>query len=328
MFGRKQNKEMEEPVVNRVSITGGFGKISSEPDFINIDGQWREVKLLDETLQNLYKELSITMQQELFRGFGILLTGGGDRQNLAAMVFPSEDKAGRIYPFVVFNRLTDSAYYLKPDSIKIAGFNAIENAIGTSAFELESARHDWVNLLKDLPELQPEMDVRDAKRASMKAAEEVLLKDWLEDVVGSDFKSQKSFIEGNIQLIKQLKENRIHRAYHGISFPLGSTLNQESALSFWLQLITAVMNGQQWRPDIVWSKDSGTAHLFVLTKPMTSSSLKSVIEANVSTSSYLTWQDVLSEAAQLNHPKDMIDQWLKKANTNLLDLAIEWYKVL
>ncbi len=329
MFGRKQSKENPEVALPRLSITGAFGKLPSEADFVQIDSNWRELKDLDDTLQNVYSELSRANQLDHFAGCGVLRTGGGDRQATVNLVYPSEDKSGRFYPFVLFHRLSEKGFYYKPDAQFAASLPAMTLAIG----EPELAQlpglpsPNWLTSLRQQPEYCTPMDPRLAKRAAMTMAEKVTLGHWLDVLVGQDPALRQDIIVGTILLLRQLKQGRIHRAYYGIWLPLPAGEHGVNCIAFWLQLLTAVMTDQRWRPDIVWSTMPDNNRLFILTKPLTSSALQATASATTSVTSFLGWNDVLPAEpnTELRQP---VKQWISNEQASLLDIAIEWYQLL
>lgn len=329
MFGRKQSKESEEVSLPRVSITGAFGKLKSEPDFIQIDSNWREVRLLDETLQSVYSEMSRANRLDHFGGCGLLLTGGSDRQGLLALVYPSEDKSGRFYPFVLFNRLSETNYYLKPDATFAASLTAIDTAldIHSSVMLQEQPSTAWLAPLRAQPEHCTPMEARLAKRTAMTYAERATFDNWLTELVGTDSNMRHDIIVGLIALLGQLKQGRVHRAYLGIWLPLLTGEQRINSIAFWLQLLTAIMTAQNWRPDIVWSTGQSNNRLFILTKPLTSSALQAATDPQLAVSSYLGWQDV--QTTQTRSDLQMaVKQWLAKPEASLLDIAIEWYQLV
>ncbi|WP_165901857.1 type VI secretion system-associated protein TagF [Reinekea marinisedimentorum] len=316
-----------EVEVPRLSITGAYGKLPTESDFIQIDSNWREVRALDEILQSFYSELSRNQRLEHFRGCGLLLTGGSDRQGLVATVNPSEDKTGRFYPFVLFNRLADASFYNRPDATFTAGLSAIEDAIGE---ELQQAdvNSSWLGLLKAQPEHVSPIDTRRAKRKAMELAEQVSLEDWLNELAGNDMQLREHLIGGTLLLIRQLKQSRVHRAYHGIWLPLLSGTKRHSSIAFWLQLLTGVMNSGSWRPDIVWTTSGANDRLFILTKPLTLSSLQATADAQAALAAFLGWNDVMDVGGLPDEIKANAQQWVSKPEANLLDVAIEWYQLV
>jgi type VI secretion system ImpM family protein len=329
MFGRKQLKEAEEIALPRVSITGAFGKLKLEPDFIHIDSNWREVRLLDETLQSVYSEMSRADRLEHFSGCGLLLTGGSDRQGLLAFVYPSEDKSGRFYPFVLFNRLSDTNYYLKPDATFAAGLSELATALKTTSnvLTLEEPRAEWLALLRSQPEHCTPMDARLAKRSAMALAERETFTNWLTELVGTDTDMRIDFITGLLALLSQFKQGRVHRAYHGIWLPLLTGDQRSNSIAFWLQLLTGIMTTQNWRPDIIWSIGDSNNRLFILNKPLTNSALQASTDPQQVVSSFIGWQDV--DTTQTRHNIQFaLKQWLAKPDTSLLDIAIEWYQLL
>jgi len=328
MFRRKPQKDVEEQVLPRVSITGALGKLRSEADFVQIDGNWREVKNLDEILQGLYLNLSRSSQQKKFKGCGVLLTGGADRQGLTSIVYPSEDKAGRLYPFVVFNRLADAGFYYKPEALFMSGMQSMKKALSEELNCGEVPEFNWLNRLSQLPERQAYSDLRSAKRNAMSIAEDVLLEEFLVSIAGHEQELKANFMTGVALLIKMLKENRVHRAYHGVWFPIPSYGKMENVIAFWLQLLSAVVPGNQWRPEIVWTSEIENSRLFVFTKPITSTGLMSTIDNEAATNGFLGWYDVLSSSDSSENTKKLILPWLNRKSASLLDVAIEWYQLL
>ncbi len=329
MFGRKQTKVTEEVELPRVSITGAFGKLKSEPDFVQIDSNWREVRVLDDTLQSVYSELSRANRLPHFGGCGLLLTGGSDRQGMLALVYPSEDKSGRFYPFVLFNRLSEANFYLKPDATFTASLAAMESTlnIDESVLSVNEPSTDWLASLRAQPEHCVPMEARLAKRTAMTFAERATFDLWLLEMVGTDIEKRKDIISGLLALLSQFKQGRIHRAYHGIWLPLLGGEQRLSSIAFWLQLLTATMSAQNWRPDIVWSTGPDNNRLFILTKPLTSSALQTATDAQLAVTGYLGWPDVPA----IQNRSDLqlaVKQWLTKPDASLLDIAIEWYQLL
>jgi len=327
MFRRKQPKEPEQVELPRLSITGAYGKLPTESDFIQIESNWREVRSLDEILQSFYSELSRNECLEQFQGCGLLLTGGSDRQCLVAFVNPSEDRSGRFYPFVLFNRLSDNRFYNRPDASFTAGLNAIEEAIKEDLTKAE-IKSSWLELLRDQPEHVEPIDTRQAKRHAMTLAESVLLEDLLNELVGQDTQLREHLIGGVLLIIRQLKQSRVHRAYHGIWLPLMSGDNRHSSIAFWLQLLTGVMNAGNWRPDIVWTTRGTNDRLFVLTRPLTLSSLQATADSQAAVASFLGWSDAIAGSGLPEEVKVHAQQWIARPNANLLDAAIEWYQLV
>ena len=328
MFGRKLKNVEEAPVLPRLSITGVYGKLASEADFIQLDSNWREVKQLDEILQNVYLDLSRTNDQGQFKSCGILMTGGGDRQTLLALAYPSEDRAGRIYPFVVFNRLSDINFSLKPDAQLMACLEALKSVSGENLRLSQKPNSTWIDQVKALPEYQTVMDIRLAKREAMKQCEQLTLADLLLELAGADDVMQKKTMTGIALLLRQLKNGRIHRAYNGIWLPLLRDEHHGNSLTFWLQLLTAVMTNQNWRPDIVWTADQSNTRLYILSKPLTHSALKATTDGPASVNSYFGWHDALGDDSEAAKIQPQVEQWLQRKDTNLLDIAIEWYQLL
>jgi hypothetical protein len=273
-------------------------------------------------------DFSRANDQSEFNSCGILLTGGGDRQALIALAYPSEDRAGRIYPFVVFNRLSEMSYQLKPDAQLIAGLHALGSIRETPILLTDTPSSEWVKNAKALPEYQPVMDLRLAKRGAMNQCEKLTLNDLLVELVGPDEAMQKKLITGIALLVRQLKNGRVHRAYNGIWLPLMRDELHGNSLTFWLQLLTAVMTNQNWRPDLVWTSSTSSSRLFVLAKPLTHSALKATTDAQKSVSSYVGWHDALGDETEAQKLQPKVEQWLQRKDTNLLDIAIEWYQLL
>lgn len=327
MFRRKQPKVAPEIELPRLSITGAYGKLPAESDFIQIDSNWREVRALDEILQTFYSELSRNQRLDNFHGCGLLLTGGSDRQGLIAMVNPSEDKSGRFYPFVLFNRLSDSGFYNRPDATFAAGLNALEAAVN-EPLDLCDIKSSWLRLLKDQPEHVSPLDTRSAKRKAMELAENITLEEWLNELAGNDIQLRENLVGGTLLLIRQLKMSRVHRAYHGIWLPLMAGTKRHSSIAFWLQLLTGVMNTGTWRPDIIWTTSGVNDRLFVLTKPLTLSSLQATADAQAALAAFMGWSDLLAGDGLPEEIKVNAQQWISRPDASLLDVAIEWYQLV
>jgi type VI secretion system protein ImpM len=330
MFKRKPQKGTEEQqALPRISITGALGKLNSEADFVQIDANWREIKGLDEILQGLYLNLSRSAQKRPFSGCGLLLTGGSDRQGLVSIAYPSADRAGRLYPFVIFNRLSDAGFYYKPEALFVSGLCSIRKGLDHALERGETPNSGWLVSLGALPEHQSYVDFRNAKRNAMSLAEEILLDDFLIAAAGHDQNRRIDFMVGIVLLITALKQGRVHRAYHGIWLPLPLMEKNENVVAFWLQLLSAIMaSNQQWRPDVAWTSSVGNSRLFVFTKPLTSTGLQATIDDESAVSGFLGWQDIASSEDAHTRVKQLYSSWQNRKGINLLDVAIEWYQLL
>ena len=326
MFGRKSPKKDEDQVLPRVSITGALGKLKSEADFVQLDANWREVKELDATLQGMYLNLTRAQHQSQFSGCGLIMTGGADRQGMVALIYPSADSAGRLYPFMVFNRLADNQFYHKPDALYASGIHSIEKSLAQATSLDDTPKAEWLSRLKTLPEHQVYLDAKLAKRESMTLTEKMTLEDWLKSIAGDDQELRLNMLTGIVRLIQTLKQGRVHRAYQGIWLPLLVNESTKKALAFWLQLLSAVMSGHSWRPDIIWTLHQ-QPRIFVLTKPLTNSALEATVYSNSEINSFLGWRDVLGQDDGSNErARTLALQWLKRTQTSLLDISIEWYQ--
>lgn len=329
MFGRRKPKvEPEQPAPPRQSVLGGFGKLPSEADFVSVDTQWREVRELDDLVQRTFSELSRSQSGEALHTRGLLMTGGGDRQGLVAWMYPSQDKAGRAYPFVLFNRIAVSHYNYKPEAYLTEGTQRLVQIAGSRESLQVQPETQWLDALRAVPEYQTPMDVRVARREAMAHIEAASLVGWLDALVGPDPSAQKRFLCQTHALLQQLKQGRIHRAYHGIWLPLGHSDCAQLSLSFWVQLLSGAMANAEWRPDFIWSTEDNNHRLFVLTKPLTQSSLLATSTPQLAVQSFLGWQDLADVSVQSSSLAHVSQQWLAKPDTSLLDVAIDWYQQL
>lgn len=328
MFGRKDNKDQLDQPKPRISVTGAFGKCPWLADFVQLDSNWRDIKEIDELLQTAYLSFSRQASSGEFLGCGILRTGGEDRQGVVALVYPSEDSAGRVYPMVLFHHLKDSGFHYKPDALYSCASACLSAATNKDSIMEITPSEDVLAKLGSLPEHQTYLDARSSKRAGMTALEAVTFGEWLDDLCGSDESQSLDMLIGIVSLIKMLKQQRVHRAYGGIRFPLPATKNSEIHLGFWLQILSTVMSGFQWRPDMIWTSLTGNSELYVLSRPLTASTLETTQNAERARQGFLGWQDCLTYGQSEQELVAKLKPWLARRDVSMLDVAIEWYQLV
>ncbi|EAR09295.1 TagF domain-containing protein [Reinekea blandensis] len=326
MFGYRKAATEEVPEPTPQSLVGASGKLPSAADFIQVDAGWREVKALDGIIQTLYFQLPEQTRLTAFQSLGVLQAASIDRQGLLALIIPSMDSAGREYPFLVFNRVTDPEFSYKPDALFVSAMDRLSDLIeAPEMLSIERQSLD-VSMLSDLNRSLSYCDVRIARRQAMQMVETIRLQAFLQPLAGDDETSQRKALSGLIALLEVLKTRRLHRVYQGIWLPLPSGVTTAKSLAFWMQLLSAVINDKSWCPDVFWIDTEQDCRCFILTKPLTATAMELALHSADMNTQFLGWTDMAREALVTDSHQMMASHWLGRKEANLLDLMIDWYQ--
>lgn len=326
MFGYRK-AQPEKPVETvSPSLVGASGKLPCEADFIQVDAGWREVKALDAIVQTLYFKLPEATRQSAFRTLGVLQAADSDRQGLLAIVMPSQDSAGREYPFMVFNRVTDPEFSNKPDALFASATIRLDSLMSIpQSLRLDSSTLE-IEELKQVGRVNDYAEVREARRLAMKMIEGIPLQEFVLSLAGTELDRQTELLSGLMALMAMLKARRLHRVYQGIWLPLPDEMTVAQSLAFWMQLLSALIADKSWCPDVMWVAQEHGGRCYVLTRPLTATAMEMALSSEHRNAQYLGWTDMARESLTNEDHRQSAEVWLKKKDASLLDLAIDWYQ--
>ncbi|MFQ3282324.1 hypothetical protein [Reinekea sp.] len=283
---------------------GYLGKVSFEADFISLNANYREVTEFERIFVGYYSRSvrNKSVDEVCFKGCLVCLAGGDNRQGLFVSVLPSQDSVGRLYPFMVFARLCDPEYYFRPNSlffladevIRLHGIND-----GNLNAVIEAAH---LNALSD--ENSEDTSQRSYRYSSQRSMEKLANFSCFQfrNLMIEDFKSDwVSILMFSMEQIFQFSTSGQSTRFNGIGLPIPISKCRSEVCLFWLQLIASIMPKGNWRPDIVIPTNTTT--MFLLTRPLTESTLIECLDVKSSTPP----KDLISDhMAEQSHDKNSV----------------------
>ncbi|ADZ92885.1 type VI secretion system-associated protein TagF [Marinomonas mediterranea] len=321
-----QKDSLEKNSLGAVSV-GFLGKLPSDPDFLSQNVASREVQELDDCLKQWVTELDQKVNEndpsKKLNSVGFALVGGHGRQTIVGSIYDSSDRLGRRYPFSYFVRLTLSDLYFRPALAWFAGEQVLSNVHASDQTSLDAVSdHDSdalvrsklpfdlpnskvLDRLKQLESIDVSVSVKQLKSATMENMVSTAFTDWASLIFDSDVNSRKVT---KLAMLRGAVERYIDQGANGeLVLPLGPASTAKLSLLFWSHLLSLLLVGKEWRPDLIWSMNENACYLYILDRPLTPSRLnKAFIGENYiepvpfSHNDYLSWAEkMLSEPSLL-----------------------------
>ncbi|MCH8542075.1 MAG: type VI secretion system-associated protein TagF [Alcanivorax sp.] len=260
MFGfLKQGKPVRENGEEKPVISA-FGKLPIRADFIKHRVDDREIRELDQWIQEGYalisRRLNGTQNAPGFPQASVhhaVFAGTDNRRTVLATIAPGSDRSGRWYPFVI-------ATIARPPSVKQvqAAVPLVYGPFFRHANDVVSQRwrqEPLENLLGCLDAVAEDSVARG--RSAMVERELGLLRATSLEVMealAAEFADDPAvFHQGVIELISAVIRRGPARTAWGIRLPLPAGDDAEAILVFWLRLMDSLM-GQSWSGSYFWRK--------------------------------------------------------------------------
>jgi len=219
---------------------GYYGKLPISPEFLRLHAAGPELRWLDDWLQRgiLYAESvegsqwpAVVAQSELC---SFMYVPSSDRI-VCGVLFPSQDKAGRFFPFLAFVLLEGNALTRTPWLVPIMASNFLDH-MHTLLVELRK-NCNWEEFRQNMAEPRTRLsDLPSAKDAFDRFLHEMKAGAWWTAVYGSfDDKRKYRIAETICEVVQELKPQIAKRFSGGLCFPVtNTTLTPQCDVSFWL----------------------------------------------------------------------------------------------
>lgn len=279
---------------------GYLGKVTFEPDFISLNANSREVSDFEQLFLGYYSQSysGKLIGGNQFKGCQVYLTGGDNRQGLFVTVIPSRDSVGRLYPFMLFGRLSDPDYYFKCNCLFFLADDIIQNyGVVHGTHSNMNINSDYISFLSD-EHLSGNsyQTCREVSQRSMELLTNFSTCQFRDQMVGEFKLDWPKILMVSLEQIYQYSNYGQVTKLRGIGLPIPRNNYRREVCVFWLQLIDSVIPRGGWRPDIVIPTNETC--IYLLTRPLTESSLMECLETKLDSPSLLSFDEAIDETHQ------------------------------
>jgi type VI secretion system ImpM family protein len=245
-------------------VAGYYGKLPLSPEFLRLHAAGPELRWLDDWLQRgvLYAKSvegpqwpTLVAQSDLWN---FLYIPAGQGRIVCGVLFASQDKAGRSFPFLSFLLLDLDSLSRKPWLVPLVAAEFLEIATG-SARVLRTTL-DWNDFRRAVDQAEGKvLSVESAAEAFAEYTRAVNASEWWVSLWGSFDDSRKyRLAQGLAEMVRSTNQQAGRETSSGLKFPLLSgTGEKKYDLSFWLAAsLPSVSPGHQQELGVVsfWNR--------------------------------------------------------------------------
>lgn len=268
---------------------GCFGKLPIRADFLKHNASHREGIALDHWIQDGYGLMSrrgrhhqgpANPRQALYHA---VFAGSEDDRTVLATIAPSRDRSGREYPFVVFA-------LVRPPSLQDVLTTLPAQYGDFFAQAAHTARQPWRNeplttvaaFLTSMHGNLPKVRRDDVAAAEYGLLTATSISDFWKGL-GSNVPAElrAPFIHALTEALQAVRRRTPMRTPWGLRLPLPVGEGAETALTFWLRLVTAMLEPGSHRMNYFWTVDPRAAQLTVFFRPAPPSFLAHILDTSV-----------------------------------------------
>jgi type VI secretion system protein ImpM len=247
---------------------GYFGKLPDHADFVKFNAARQELLLIDKWLQDgisIAKSKLKNDWKEVYENtpvFNFIYPYTGTKNLTLGTLYPSHDKSGRNFPFLIFDLIGRSYYQSQPAHILLMNFHRKLNSFD-DYFDGKQDSGSLSNL--NNVNLNNVIDSTIKNDFNKFLNEKTMEKFW-EDTLGSIEDLQKYSILNNLyQNLAHLKSSSSIIISFGIKITFQKVQNNfEFYLGFFLQLILTIINKQFLIPSIFWTKNTNSSNIIYI----------------------------------------------------------------
>ena len=315
-------------------VVGYYGKLPLSPEFLRLHAAGPELRWLDDWLQRgvLYAKSkegpqwsALVAQSDLWN---FLYVPPGQGRIVCGVLFASQDKAGRSFPFLSFLLLDLDFLSRKPWLVPIVAAEFLEST--TSSTQVLRTTLDWDNFRRGVDQAEGKvLSVEAAEEAFAQYTQAVNAREWWVGLWGSFDDSRKyRLVQELAEMVRSFTQQACREASWGLKFPLfPGTGGKTYDLPFWLAAsLQPVSPGPQHKLGVVtfWSRSPTKVDPCVLISlgPGSPNMTRFLVSPEAQDNS---WRDVLSDN---QNPAELAETMRHEGYRTLSDGALSIDKLL
>lgn len=245
---------------------GCFGKMPIHSDFIRYHLGTREAGAFEKWVREAVACIARSHPRgwpPIYRHFPVhhfVLSGSEQEASLIGSLVSSRDKSGRVYPFATIATVGGAVFSANRATLPLVhrDFYMESEALIESAPALASVPV-LAGKLDALAAETPSHRQRDLLGHQIRLLESVPLKSYwtgLEALVTERERFWCTFYD----IMKNAKKRGPSRIHWGIRIPLPAASDQTPFVTFWVQMVEAILEDRFWRAHYFWNKGTDEHH--------------------------------------------------------------------
>lgn len=311
---------------------GYYGKVPAYGDFIRYRAGGKEIQHLDQWLQEGLNAASTSLgggwKEECRRGptYRFVFHPDGGEESVVGVCAPSEDRSGRVYPFVVFGAVDRGVFPVRPAMMPIAFSEFLEQAEGVAG--RTGAYSDQDELVSDVEALYGSIprDYELYRNNYLSVLEQQSCQGFWSELSGAGGRDRTYALFRNlVEWMRPFRDTDLGLPRSGLKYPLmPRAADIEWQVVFWAELTCELVGHPACTPTLFWSLDADARPgLFLFFRQPSPRSYVHLVRPDMESDS--VWDLAIDDVA---YGEDAHDELLAEYNACLDDPSMSLAELL